>query len=166
MKLTLAEASKKLKELNNEIQTLNAIEIQSREFLCAMGEDVESVRPEYDFKETQSKLDILKTQVRELKHKINIANINTKVDGYDMTIDEILVYIPQLSAQENKLNSMRGKVKKTRETGYNKWSNFVDYRYINYDLSEVNKEYNKVFIELSKAQMALDKTNNSVTIES
>ena len=52
MRVTSAEAAKILKKLNEEHTFLLSIETQSREFLAAMGEDVESVRSAYDYTET------------------------------------------------------------------------------------------------------------------
>ena len=49
MKYTSAQANKLLKKLNDEYDLLLAEEAESSTFLAAMGEDPESVRPEYDY---------------------------------------------------------------------------------------------------------------------
>ena len=54
MNYTSAEANKLLKKLNDEYTALLDKETRSREFRAAMGEDVASVRPVYDYAETRS----------------------------------------------------------------------------------------------------------------
>lgn len=57
MKYTSAEAGKLLKKLNDEQSSILFREENGKEFLAAIGEDLESVRPDYNFKETQNALD-------------------------------------------------------------------------------------------------------------
>ena len=52
MNYTSAEANKLLKKLNDEYTALLDKETRSRDFRAAMGEDVASVRPVYDYAET------------------------------------------------------------------------------------------------------------------
>ena len=56
MNYTSAEANKLLKKLNDEYTALLDKETRSRDFRAAMGEDVASVRPVYDYAETQARL--------------------------------------------------------------------------------------------------------------
>ncbi|MFR0768524.1 MAG: hypothetical protein ACLSHO_01900 [Dysosmobacter sp.] len=93
MNYTSAQANKLLKKLNDEYTALLDKETRSRDFRAAMGEDVESVRPVYDYAETQIRLAELEAKIRKLKHAINIFNATQTVDSFDMTIDELLVYI-------------------------------------------------------------------------
>lgn len=51
MNYTSAEANKLLKKLNDEYTALLDKETRSRDFRAAMGEDVASVRPVYDYDE-------------------------------------------------------------------------------------------------------------------
>lgn len=71
MKYTSAQANKLLKKLNDEYSALLDKEQRSRDFRAAMGEDVESVRPAYDYAETQARLAELEGKIRALKHAIN-----------------------------------------------------------------------------------------------
>ena len=52
MKYTSAQANKLLKKLNDEYSALLHKEQRSRDFRAAMGEDIESVRPAYDYANT------------------------------------------------------------------------------------------------------------------
>lgn len=164
MKYTSAEANKLLRKLNDEKTSVMYREENGKEFLAAVGEDIESVRPNYDFTETQNALAGIETKIRKLKHAINVFNSTTIIPEFNMTIDEMLVYIPQLTAAKNKLARMKDKLPKVREqTRVN--SSILDYRYLNYDVETVAAEYEKVTDTLSKAQNALDSVNMNQTLE-
>lgn len=61
-----------------------------------------------------------------------------------MTIDEMLVYIPQLTRLKNKLLEMKSRLPKERvEEQYGRPSNIIDYRYANYDIAAVEADYEK-----------------------
>ena len=136
MNYTSAQANKLLKKLNDEYTALLDKETRSRDFRAAMGEDVESVRPAYDYAETQTRLAALETKIRKLKHAINIFNATQTVDGFDMTIDELLAYIPQLTKRKSKLLEMKSRLPKERvEEQYGRQSNIIDYTYANYDIA-------------------------------
>lgn len=106
----------------------------------------------------------MEQKIRQVKHAINLFNTTHTVPGFDLTIDEMLVLIPQLTKRKNKLAEMKEKLPKTREQTYSK-SNIVDYRYINYDSDAAASEYEKAAELLSRAQTALDTVNNTETLE-
>jgi hypothetical protein len=162
MKLTSAQAAKLIKKMNEEYNALIKKERLSSTFLAASGEDPESLRPEYDYAETQEKLDLLEKKIRTGRHALNVVNSTHTVPGFDMTVDQILVYIPQLTARVSKLSEMKSKLPKMRvEDRYGKSSNIIDYTYVNYDLKKVESDFEKASDELSKAQIALDTLNTT-----
>lgn len=164
MKCTSAEAGKMLRKLMEEKSSIEMREYSGKEFLAAVGEDLESVRPDYDFAKTQSALAEVERKIRKLKHALNVFNSTTVIHEFDMTIDEMLVYIPQLTARKNKLSSMKDKLPKIREQSRTN-SSILDYRYLNYDVNEVAAEYEKVSDTLAKAQNALDAVNMTMTLD-
>ena len=164
MKYTSAEAGKLLKKLNDERASLLLREENGKEFLAAVGEDIESVRPGYDFATTQVALNEIETKIRKVKHALNVFNSTTVIPEFGMTIDEMLVYIPQLTMRKNKLARMKDRLPKVREqTRVN--SSILDYRYLNYGVDEAAAEYDKISDTLSKAQNALDAANMNQTLE-
>ncbi len=166
MKVTSAQASKILRKYEDEMNGILSNESMSREFLAAVGEDVESVRPVYDYRAAQDKLTDLENRIRKLKHSINVFNCTYVIPGFDMTIDQMLIYLPQLSKKRDKLGSMKNVLPKAREAQqYGKSSNIIDYRYANYDIPTVEKDYAEVSDVLAKAQTALDTVNNTVTFD-
>jgi len=102
--------------------------------------------------------------IRIIKHAINQFNVSTVVEGFDMTIDEMLVYIPQLNRKKQKLQFMKSKMPKARSMNAF-MKNIIDYEYVNYDLDAVKADFEAVSEELTKAQLALDKVNNSIEFE-
>ena len=55
MKYTSSEAAKLLRQLNDELDSAYAKELKMRTFPAFLGEDVDSVRPAYDFAATREK---------------------------------------------------------------------------------------------------------------
>lgn len=166
MKMTSAQAAKELRKLNDQHDALLAMENKAREFTAAIQENIENVRPAYDYAARQEELAALEAKTRKLKHAINTFNLQQEVQGFGMTIDQILVYIPQLTARKKKLDYMRKKLPREREdSGYGRSSNIVEYKYANYDIAAVEADYIKTVDELSAAQNALDQVNSTVEFD-
>ena len=166
MKVTSAQAAKLLRGLTTELSDLLKFENKACTFVAAVGEDPESVRPAYSFEETRAKEKKLNEQIRKLKHAINIFNSTTLVPGFDMTIDEVLVYLPQLTGSVSRLSSMKSALPKERVGSYGRQSvGLIDYEYANYDIEAAEKEYQQAANTLAKLQLALDTVNNTAEFE-
>ena len=166
MKYTSAEAAKLLRRLNEEHDALLELERQSASFVAAVSEDIESVRPKYDFVATQAKLAEIEAKIRKVKHALNVFNSTDTVPGFAMTIDQLLVYIPQLSQRKMKLRNMAGNLPKTRVKGRSAVNSAViEYTYANYDVEAARAAADAAAEELARAQTALDKVNNTETME-
>ncbi len=163
MLYTSAEAAKLLRKLNEEKTAILSNESQSSTFQAAITEDIENARPEYDYVSAQKEIDEIDKKIRKVKHAINTFNLTHEVPGFDMTIDMMLVYIPQLTQKKNKLSAMKDKLPKTREII--RVAGIIEYSYANYDVEKAKEDYDKVSDELSRAQTALDVLNNSVKFE-
>lgn len=162
-KMTSAQAAKELRKMLDQHDALLKKEQKASVFRAAIQEDIEDVRPLYDYAAFQSELAEIESQIRKLKHAINQFNLTQVVPGFDMTIDQMLVYIPQLTARKKKLDHMRSNLPKERITSFS--SNFVEYNYSNYDIEKAEADYEKVADELARAQTALDTVNTTVTFE-
>ncbi len=160
MKYTSAEAAKLLRALNEQHDMLLSRESQSSTFVAALSEDIESVRPEYDYEKTKAQLADIERRIRMVKHAINVFNTTHTVPGFDMTIDEALVYMPQLSARKSRLADMASELPKKRERG-GAQSNIIDYRYTNYEPSAAEADMLELGDRLAKLQNALDKVNTT-----
>ena len=164
MTYTSAQANKLLKKLMEERSVLLSAEAQSKTFVAATTEQLEDARPEYDYKSTQEKLDEIEKNIRIVKHSINTFNITHTVEGFDMTVDQMLVYIPQLTEKKSRLKSMGNTLPKTRIVTSTR-STLIEYVHANYDVKQAKEDFESVSEELSRAQIALDKLNTSVQME-
>lgn len=163
MLYTSAQAAKLLRKLNDEKNSLEINERQSCVFKAAITENLEDARPIYDYSKTQSEIDTLETKIRKLKHAINKFNVSQVVPGFDMTIDQMLIYIPQLTNKRAKLSGMKDRLEKQREII--RVAGIIEYSYANYDVEKAKDDFEKVSDELAFAQTALDSVNNSVEFE-
>lgn len=165
-KYTSSEAAKLLRKLSEEYEALKRLENQCGTFTVSLDEKIEDVRPEYDFAEVQERLETLENRVRRVKHGINIFNTVTIVPGFDMTIDQMLVYIPQLSEKKRRLTTLAEQLPKERIAASSYVGRaIIEYRYANYDVAMAKVQLADVSDELSKAQTALDLVNNTVEME-
>ena len=166
MKMTSSQAAKLLRQLNEELRALLVREDSTKSFPVSLGENVESVRPEYDYAASQKAQAEAERKIRKLKHTINVFNATTVIPEFGITIDEMLVYLPQLTARCKRLCSMKDALPKYRDSGsYSRFHTIIDYRYANYDIKQAAQDYNKLSAELAKAQTALDFVNNTVEFE-
>lgn len=163
MKVTSTEAAKKVKELSEKFFLLKNIEDKSKIFYASVGENPEDLRPEYDFVKISNEMAEIQAEIRHIKHAINCFNTTQKLDAFDMTIDEVLVFMPQLSAEKSRLMKMSQQLPKQRRERYN--SNIVDYEIANYDIDLVKQELERVTKLLSEIQTELNKINSTVTFE-
>ena len=162
MRVTSAQAAKLLRQFNDELRALQLKEANSSSFVAAIQEDVESVRPAYNFKEMRDAQAEVECKIRKVKHAINVFNTTTIIPDFNITIDEMLVYLPQLNRQCEVLSKMRDAMPKVRvSSGYSS-GNIIDYKY---DIEEVGRYYAELSDTLAKAQTVLDLVNSTVEFE-
>ena len=164
MKKTPMELMKELKSTENEVRMLVEMENEMSTFTAAISEK-DIVRPEYDYAETSSKIEQLQDRTRAIKHALNKFNTTTVVPGFDCTVDELLIMIPQLTERKRVLREMALKKQYSKaEIRYGSNAS-SDYVIANYDIGQVKKDYETVTGKLSAAQLALDKLNSEATID-
>lgn len=164
-KYTSAEAAKLLRKLNQERNNLLAQESKTATFVAAMEEDESKVRPDYDYRDMQRQILEVEEKIRTVKHAINCFNTTHTVPGFELTIDEMLVYIPQLKSRAEKLQAMQERLPRERASSAYGASNFIEYTIANYDPADAKKDFQIVSDELARAQLALDKVNMTETME-
>ena len=164
MKLTSAEANKMIRALKDQYRLLFSQEENVVSFIAATTENVEEVRPSYSYEETAAKYDEIERKIRKIKHALNVFNATTEVDGFDMTIDEMLVFLPQATDRLRKLSGMLAKPEKSRAENTGR-TNIIEYEYLNYDPEKVRQDYDALMDRKSRALSALDVLNNTVPFE-
>lgn len=164
MKLTSAEANKMIRSLRDQHRLLLLQEENVVSFIAATTENLEEVRPPYSYEETAAKFEEIERKIRKIKHALNVFNAATVVDGFDMTIDEMLVFLPQTSDRLRKLEDMLAKPEKARAMNTGRTS-IIEYEYLNYDLQKVQQDYDALLDLKNRALTALDVVNNTVPFE-
>ena len=106
-KMTSAQAAKELKRLNDLHTALLEKEQKAAVFTAAIQEDIEQARPEYDYAGTQVILRTFESRIIRLKHSINVFNTTYVIPEFNKTIDQMLVYIPQLTARKKNSKGWR-----------------------------------------------------------
>ena len=163
MLYTSAEAAKLLRKLEEEKKFLENNERQSCTFIAATNEDIELARPAYDYCKSSDEISAIQEKIRKVKHSINKFNIEHEVPGFNMTVDQMLVYIPQLSQAKQRLSAMKNRL--TRQRMDVRVAGIIEYLYANYDVEKAKEDYERVSDELSRAQTALDVLNNQARFE-
>ena len=162
-KVSPQTVAKKINALKEELKDLERSEKQSCTFTFTVGEDFEAIRPSYDYKETQKRYMELTEEIRKLRHTMNVFNTSTIVPDFNMTVDQILVYLPMLRGRKQTLQKMK-------DEPMNGLSSRVTYRgvndtYSNYSVQKVTEDYRKIAEEYAKARTALDFINATGEIE-
>ena len=167
MKVTSAYANKMLKKLNEEKEYWINKEKESMLYTATMDE--EPVIPEYDYEEVSSTLEQIEKKICKIKHAINQSNVNSEIEilGEKYTVDILLIRMAQISKRKNVLDRMRKQMPKTRvEDGYYMSRKaFIEYRYVNYDLEQVRKDYDETSKVLFEMQIKLDEHNQTVEFD-
>ena len=164
MRMTSAEANKMIKQFRDEIAYWKLQEQNNSRFIAATIENIEDVRPSYSYAEVTAKLAECDEKIRKVKHALNVFNSTTVIEGFDMTIDEMLVYLPQLSERQTRLSALMMKPEKERVMNSGRTS-IIEYEYANYDYATVKKDYDEVSELRNRALTALDVTNNTVPFD-
>lgn len=161
MMYTSNEANKLLKQYKEELSRETFNEGQSCTYVLSIDEDERGNTPEYDFATTNDRVYALNGKIRKIKHAINVFNTTTEVDGFDMTIDELLVALPMWNSRLSTLKTMGNRLPKRRISS----SKFIEYEYVNYDTNEVKKSCDVLADIIRRAQTALDTINNTKKFE-
>ncbi len=162
-KMTSAYANKMLKKLKEDLDFYIEQETEGQSYIAALDE--EPLVPEYDYAEISAKIAEINEKVVIIKHAINVVNTTCKIDvnGVMMTVDSVLIRMAQLNKRKYTLDAMRKRQKKERVSSgmFISKKTSPEYRYINYDLDCVHRDYDRIDNEISVMQIALDKFNQT-----
>ena len=89
------------------------------------------------------------------------------IGDVEMSIDTILIKMAQLNKRKAMLDVMRKQLPKARveQHAYMSRNAVPEYKFINYDLELIKKEYESVSAKIMEMQMALDKYNQTFEFE-
>lgn len=166
-KMTSAYANKILKSLEEDKEYWVNKESASCTYTAAVGET--PVIPEYDYLEVAATIAAIDEKICIIKHAVNVNNAAAKVmvGEQEMSVDTILVKMAQLNKRKAVLDFMRKQLPKAREVqhSYSIRNTAPEYKYINYDLELIKREYERISETIMEMQMALDCYNQTVQFE-
>ena len=167
IKMTPVYATKTLRKLSEDKEYWRARESEDSFYVASNDED--PVIPEYDYSEVATRISDIDEKMAKIKHAINLSNTQNevRVGEASMTIDSILVRMAQYNSRKEVLDRMRKSQPKSRVSGgyLSGRKSVPEYRYINYDLDVVKKEYERIDAEIAQMQLALDRYNHTAEID-
>lgn len=165
--MTSAYANKMLRSLEEDKAFWVNKEITSGTYVAAINE--EPVVPEYDYVQVAATIAEIDEKIAIIRHAINLTNATSKVKvgEEEMSIDTILIKMAQLNKRKSMLDVMRKQLPKARveQHSYASRNSVPEYKYINYDLNLIKREYESVSAKIMEMQMTLDKYNQTVQFE-
>ena len=108
MTATVSEINSLINKIEDVLFRIEKWEAIASYFRIFEGEDVDEFRPEYDYEETQKNIAEINEWIRYLRSKISEAKINTYVEDYGMTFDELVMFKDDLINRMYALDNILG----------------------------------------------------------
>ena len=153
MFFTISEMEKELEKYKERNRLLASIEEYNSTYDMCNGEDVDIVRPKYDYEKTQKELKENIEVIMCIKYAIDNALSTFTVPEYNMTLDELKMYIEYLDKRISRLYSLKMRSFFNRSM----CDGIIEYEYRNFDIEEVEKDYDDATMELRRAKDTLYK---------
>ena len=125
------------------------------------GEDPSAKKPEYDYVETWNQLMELDDSIRSAKHTINSFSVSRYVPEYNMTLDELEMYLEDLDRRFNTLKEL-GDAHPIKRTIVNR---SVRHTIANYDLKQARKDSERLDDERRKVRSIISEIKKSEEFE-
>ncbi|MCM1529818.1 MAG: hypothetical protein NC093_07465 [Alistipes sp.] len=161
MKMNSDYANKTISNLQSEISSILQAEENGKTYSYSVSE--KPVVPDYSFADTQERLEELRRKIASLRHAINVFNITTRIRDFDITVDEALGRMSMLYNDKKRLYAMLQIPEQNRVREYG--SREADIVNRNFNIEEVQAEYDRVSDELLKIQQAINVANLTIDFE-
>ena len=125
------------------------------------GEDPSAKKPEYDYVETWNQLMEYDDSIRSVKHAINSFSVSRYVPEYNMTLDELEMYLEDLDRRFNTLKEL-GDAHPIKRTIVNR---SVRHTIANYDLKQARKDCDRLDDERRKVRRIISEIKKSEEFE-
>lgn len=125
------------------------------------GEDPSAKKPEYDYVETWNQIMEFDDSIRSVKHAINSFSVSHYVPEYDMTLDELEMYLEDLDRRFNTLKEL-GDAHPIKRTIVNR---SVRHTIANYDLKQARKDSERLDDERRKVRRIISEIKESEVFE-
>ena len=161
---TSASASKQIRVYEEEKMHLLQEEKQVCTFELSSDEEFEA--PEYDYEGVRARVAELDDKVRVLRCALHAFNVATVLPESNISIDEALVLLAQLSNERFRLSSLRSTLPKQRVSArYQQGTKVVEYCYANFDVKKAEADYQAVSERIRNLQMEIDYANQTVQFD-
>ena len=161
MKKCNTELMKEIKILEEKKNDILTLEQEECKITYLDGEKKMSSLYSYDG--VRKEVDDIDSKIRRYKSLLAYSNATTKVEEFDMTIGECLIYLASLNSKKTYLTSFASKKQKSRISST--YNNKVEYTELLYDVNKVKQELEELQRLIAKLQMAIDRTNLTNLIE-
>lgn len=164
MKLNSAQCNKLIRKWKDEIQSLYSVE--NTRSIYTEVEGVTPVIPPYSYETTRTGVAELRSKIVKVKHALNVHNTEHVIDSLNMTVDEVLITMAQLTTEKLRVDGLRKhapRIIKERTFGGN--THNVEYDVANYNIADAEQDYNILDKRITELQLALDLDNNTVQFE-
>ncbi len=153
MKICLSAIMKKIKSL--EDKKLRLINDENNNNSLTFVSKTDKVETGYNYTKTRNEIDQIDKTILTLRSKLSVINSTTKVQNYDLTISEALIFLAQLNAKKSQLETLPT-TQNSRQVTYN---GIIEFTECLFDVKEVKSEIESLVEQISQLQMALDRTN-------
>lgn len=155
MKKCNTEIMKDIKKLEEVKETL--IKEENENCVVTFLQKETPIDTGYKYDETNDKIEKIDKEILRLKSILANANVTTKVEGFDMSISEALVYLAQLNERLRRL-SMLVNIQPLRRRTIS-YDSVPEFTKICFDRDKVLKDYEETRNLIPRLQMAIDRTN-------
>ena len=161
MEFTSASANKYLKRLQDEKDRLLRIESETPTYIVADGEEPDP--PSYDYAATRAGVAEIDNKMRAIRHALHRFNMETVLPESDMSIDEALIALAQMSGAQGRIRSLSEQRQKERlrDRYFGGAPGPVEYRYANYDIAEAERDYREISDRIAALQLEIDLANQT-----
>lgn len=160
MKICNMEAMKKIKQLEEEINILQNEERMN--CVVSYKEGEKKTAPAYDYAKTRKLINEANDEIRRIKYALQVANTTYKVDNFNISISEALVYLAQLNAEYSRLSLLSNRTKISRRITAN---GVLEYTECQYDPEKVKEDQKNLYAKINKLQVSIDRANLNCFID-
>lgn len=155
---------KELKAIQTEIARVHVTD--ERDSSVPLNDNYEPrYASSYSYEENRNMVKELQKREMAIHTALNVFNMNTKIDGYDLTVSEALVKIAQLRSEIKVLTPMVSH-QETFMTDYSsRYGRSDEIRKSCYDLDKAKEDLRVLQQELAALQVAVDRVNLNSVIE-
>lgn len=160
MKICNSEAMKKIKSLEEDLSRIRYNE--SYNSVISYKEGEQKVIPDYDYETTRNEVNRINAEIRKIKRALAVANSTYIIDDFNMTIGEALIYLAQLNNEYSNLYQLANRNKITRRITPN---GVLEYTECCYEPEKAISDRKKIYDEIGKLQVSIDRANLNCFIE-